>query len=106
LVLAAGVDGMPAHVPVAAVMEYKIEGIWTTNDATGVTAVDSHHVVSAGFYYSGQRNLQLGIALETEISMTPERGTNEDGRTVSSGSPSRFSGQFVFRYVWPGANDQ
>ncbi len=106
LVLAAEVDGMPAHVPVAAVMEYRIEGIWTTNDATDVTAVDSHHVISAGVYYSGQRNLQLGIALETEISMTPERDTDEDGRTVSSGSPSRFSGQFVFRYIWPGANDQ
>jgi hypothetical protein len=105
--LAAAVDGMPAHVPIAAMVEYVAQQIWTRDDATGETDSGSLiHLVGAGIYYTGRRNLQLGIILATRLGTTPVTGVDANDQPASSGDPTFIYGQFVFRYSWSVATPQ
>jgi hypothetical protein len=95
--VALAADGAASGFPLAAVVEYNIaagrtdgEGAWS----------DLQHVIALGIYYTGRRNLQVGVGGLTFLGLKPFPALDEQGNPARSGAPSAFGGQFILRYVW------
>ena len=89
-------DLEPAGVPIAFQLEYLPSEEW--NDAgQGFLAQPSKHTVTAGLYYSGRRNLQLGVLAATTRNLKPVQGLDGERR---SGRPHLMFGELSMRYVW------
>jgi hypothetical protein len=92
--LSADVDGNPAGFPLGAMLEYQAE----VDSASGATTTS--HFIAGGVYYTGRRNLLLGLGAATQLAIQPILGVDANGNSVASGTPSQYYGQFVLRYVW------
>jgi hypothetical protein len=83
--LAFSVDGAPIGIPVAVVPEYQLLA-----DLSGGTGVS--HALGLGIYYSGRRDLQVGVAGVTQVALQPLQGVDASGNPAQSGTPSVFFG--------------
>ncbi|HEX4448871.1 MAG TPA: hypothetical protein VH044_19155 [Polyangiaceae bacterium] len=92
-------DGDSLHVPVAAIVEYEAnarlggtgdEGL--EQDGLGV------HTIGGGVYYSGRKDLQVGIFGATKRNLRAIPGVAD--APGQSGTPSVQIGEFVMRYIW------
>ena len=94
--ISAEADLETAGVPIAFQLEYLPSEEW--NDAgQGFLAQPSKHTVTAGLYYSGRRNLQLGVLAATTRNLKPVQGLDGERR---SGRPHLMFGELSMRYVW------
>ena len=92
-------DGSPAGLPIATMLEYRVSG--STIDSAqmeGPVDTPATHLVGGGLYYSGQRDLQLGLFGSTVLNTEPVPGFGDD--VGESSAPLFVFGQFVFRYIW------
>ena len=96
-------DGSPSGIPVGVMAEYLAN---LSNATTGSTSGPSQssselsHFVSAGVYYTGRANLQVGVAGAAQLALRPVDGVDTNGATAKSDAPSVLFGQFILRYVW------
>jgi hypothetical protein len=92
-------DGSSVHVPVAAILEYELNGRLSD---TGEDELDESsstvHLLGAGIYYSGRQNLQVGLFAATSRNLRSIPGIA--GAPGSSGAPSAQYGEMVMRYIW------
>lgn len=56
--------------------------------------------VALGLYYTGRRNLQLGLGGVAVLAAEPRIGRDAEGNPAKSGEPNFYYGQFVLRYIW------
>ena len=56
--------------------------------------------VALGLYYTGRRNLQLGLVGATVLHAEPRIGVDAEGNPAKSGRPMLNTGQLVLRYIW------
>ncbi len=90
-------DGAPSGFPLGAIAEYRLTGSVTDG---GDGWEEMQHEVALGLYYTGRRNLQLGISGSTRLGLKPVPGFDDQGNAAMSGTPWTLGGQFIFRYVW------
>ncbi len=93
------IDGQPAGFPLGAMAEYRAQ-VDNAAPPLGEATSTMSHRVSAGIYYTGRRNLLLGVGGVTQLNMESVTGQDAAGNPAKSGSPSEVYGQFVLRYVW------
>ena len=88
------------HVPIALAGEYSAN--YRDPSATSLFIEDQgfEHTVSAGLYYSGAPNLELGLRGSSVLSAPGVIGRDESGAVASSDSPQLYTGQLVMTYVW------
>ncbi len=79
--------------------EYQVE-LDNTSAETGESASTTAHFVGLGLYYTGRRNLLIGVGGATQLGLEPVVGQDAAGAPLKSGSPSLWFGQFILRYVW------
>lgn len=99
LALALAADLNPKGVPLAVMGEY----LFTTGNETEEGQSDTTlgaSTVALGVYYTGRRNLQLGVGMATTLHAEPRRGIGELGEELKSGNPTLNYAQLVLRYVW------
>lgn len=99
LSLAATIDGKSAKIPVAGMIEYQVVGSSATLDDLPSQG-DASHFLAAGLYYSGRKNLQLGVGGAMALSLRPVDGRDAADRPAPSGPPQLFYAQLILRYVW------
>lgn len=92
------VDGSPAHVPLGAMAEYQFQ--FNDASASGASASSTSNLIGVGLYYTGRRNLLLGLGGKTALGQSPLTGVSTAGKPAQSGAPSLYYGQFVLRYIW------
>jgi hypothetical protein len=93
------VDGSPSGVPLGAMVEYQLH-LDNASPDQGASISTTSHYVAAGLYYTGRRNLLLGIGGATQLNMQPITGVDANNNPAPSGAPSFYYGQFVLRYIW------
>ncbi len=93
--IALTVGGADGGFPFALQVEYRLTLAWID----GAFQTHPQNDVAAGIYYTGRPDLQLGI-VGVGSWLPPLQGATPTGTTASSGYPSAFTGEFVFRYVW------
>jgi hypothetical protein len=103
--LALTIDGSPAGFPLAIMGEYKVQHAnekspSSTEPGAEVSESQVSHFAGGGLYYSGRRDLQLGVGMVLQAAMKQLEGVDAAGQPALSGSPSLFMGQFILRYVW------
>ncbi|MDB5220613.1 MAG: hypothetical protein JWO86_8540 [Myxococcaceae bacterium] len=101
--LAFTADGSPSGIPVGVMVEYLANQSNTNAGSTtgpSETSSELAHFVSAGLYYTGRANLQVGIAGAAQLGLRPITGADANGAPAKSGAPSTLFGQFILRYVW------
>lgn len=82
------VDGSPAGVPLGAMVEYKGE-FDAASPPSGASTTAFVNTIAVGLYYTGRRDLLLGLGGKTEL------GLSELGQSASI-----YYGQFLLRYIW------
>lgn len=97
--IATTVDGSSAKVPIAGMIEYQVVGSSSAVDALPSRG-DTSHYAAAGIYYTGRKNLQLGLGFAMALSLRPVIGRDDQDRPAPSGAPSLYYGQLILRYVW------
>jgi hypothetical protein len=94
-------DGMSLHVPIAAILEYELNG---RLGGTGNEALENEgtntHTLGAGIYYSGRPNLQVGVFAATIRNLRPIAGFTVSGSPGVSGTPNAQYAEMVIRYIW------
>ena len=100
--LAIAVDGSPGDVPIGAVAEWRTTRQSTRRSLLGSeeTEGETEHVAAGGLYYTGRRNLQVGVGLTAQLNQRPEQGFDPAGQPADSGTPTSVTGSFVLRYIW------
>jgi hypothetical protein len=94
-------DGMSAHIPIAAILEYELNGrLAGTGDEDLEEESTNTHTLGAGVYYSGRPDLQVGLFAATIRNLRPVAGVTVAGSPGSSGTPNAQYGEMVIRYVW------
>jgi hypothetical protein len=93
--VAASVDFMSLHVPVAVVGEYLLLRTSSPADLIASASRNTTSTLFAGVYYSGRPNLQLGIGGGATLGLG--EATLKNG---SSDSAYIVLGQLDLRYVW------
>jgi hypothetical protein len=82
--LAVSIDGSPNRVPIALVPEYELLKDFGSNSSL-------QNLVAIGLYYSGRRDLQVGLEGAIDFGLPEIEG---------SGRPSLYLGEFLLRYYW------
>lgn len=97
-------DAAPSGVPIAGLLDYTISFANTKTDAFGGTAksdtTNKSQIFALGAFYSGRRDLQLGIVVATNVGLEPVKGKDANGNPADSDQPHEAHGKFVFRYMW------
>ncbi len=94
-------DGLSAHVPIAAILEYELNGRLTgTGDEDLEEEGTNTHTLGVGVYYSGRPDLQVGLFAATIRNLRPIAGVTVAGGPGQSGTPNAQYGEMVIRYVW------
>jgi hypothetical protein len=97
--VAVSLDGAPAGFPLALQPEYELS-VSFASDGAGNSQTLVSHIVGAGIYYTGRRDLQVGIAGAMLLGLPTVQGVDAANRPADSGSPSLYYGQFILRYIW------
>jgi hypothetical protein len=91
-------DGAAAKVPVALLLEYLYS--WQDVSDPGLDIEGSTNTLAAGIFYTGRRNLQLGIGGGWRTGGPLVTEVFSDGTTAASRRPVFIFGEFMIRYVW------
>jgi hypothetical protein len=93
--LVADVDGSPAGIPIAGLLEWEVARKISGADNVTNVAPDTVHNLAAGLYYSGRRNLQLGAAYALQLGLN-----RVEGDTGFSDRPTSHTIYFIMRYIF------
>ncbi|HKQ68119.1 MAG TPA: hypothetical protein VJT73_02205 [Polyangiaceae bacterium] len=85
----------PLVIPLAFLAEYRLSA-QNDNDPTA----SANNVLALGTYYSGRRDLELGLTLAAELGLPPIQGLDANGFPSSSSKGTAFSMAMVMRYFW------
>ena len=96
--IAADLDGQPAGLPLALLVEYRAtpSSVTDTQEERQLEASSMEHLVALGLFYSGRTDLQLGVTTYTVYGQLPTLSAN----AMHSGKPLDLALQLVFRYYW------
>jgi hypothetical protein len=96
--LALDFDAEPARIPLDFMVEYQLAPSWvkTTSQGSEVTQSTVEQLLALALYYSGRKDLQLGITGVWVFGQTPLLGENSQ----PSGHPFEIAGRLIFRYIW------
>jgi hypothetical protein len=96
--IAADLDGQPAGLPLALLVEYRAtpSSVTDTQDVRELYASSLEQLVALGLFYSGRTDLQLGVTTYTVYGQLPTLSAN----AMHSGKPLDLALQLVFRYYW------
>jgi hypothetical protein len=95
--VALDIDGSPAGLPLAVLLEYRATPIAVTDDDSAMGSVSSvESLIALGVFYSGRTDLQLGLTGYTLFGQTPTLGAD----SIYSDKPLDLALQLVFRYFW------
>jgi hypothetical protein len=96
--IAGDFDAQPAGFPLAILLEYRATPttVTDTQDVRQLDASSFEHLVALGLFYSGRRDLQLGITTYSVYGQVPTLNAN----AMHSGKPLDLALQLVFRYYW------
>jgi hypothetical protein len=97
--VAVSLDGAPVGFPLALQPEYQLGAAFAEDDSGNSKSLVSH-VLGVGLYYSGRRDLQVGVAGAMVLGLPTAQGLDAANHPAESGSPSLYYGQFILRYVW------
>lgn len=86
-------------VPLALMGEYLFTAGHQTEVELARTDLNTSSV-GLGLYYTGRRNLQLGLAAAAVLHSEPRIGVDPDGNPAKSGRPRLNTAQLVLRYIW------
>ena len=97
--VALSIDGGAAHVPVAVMGEYRFVHQRSQDHSSGLVASSNQSEFAAGIFYSGRRDLQVGLEGLTALGYAVNLATpgEAEGQTGSSHS---ISGELVMTYFW------
>jgi hypothetical protein len=88
-------DFEPKGFPLAAMAEYAAIRSPSSFDLLNSSELNTVHTLAAGVFYSGRRDLQLGLEGALRLGLAPI-----ETRSGTSGRPRAFLGDLVFRYFW------
>jgi hypothetical protein len=92
-------DGDSLKVPLAAIVEYDLNArLGGTGDELLEMDSGNVHTFGLGLYYSGRKDLQVGLFGALSLNLRPIPGVAD--APGFSGSPDLRVGEFVIRYVW------
>jgi len=99
--IAADLDGAPAGLPLAVLVEYRatpssVTDTQDTEELRELYTSSLEHLVALGLFYSGRTDLQLGVTTYTVYGQLPTLSAN----AMHSGKPLDLALQLVFRYYW------
>jgi hypothetical protein len=100
IAVALGADGTTSHVPLAALVEYQIGFARSRDDSTGSTSSRTQHLLAVGGYWSGRRDLQVGLVASAQLGLEPVTGVTGAGAAAPSDKPAIYALEAVARYVW------
>jgi hypothetical protein len=89
------------QVPIALIAEYSIN--WSHVDSTepGVSKwLEAQQVIAGGAYYSGRKDLQVGLVVRHILSFETTQGFDASGRPFPLGKPDFTALQLTLRYIW------
>lgn len=89
------VDGSPAKIPIAALVEYSLTRRPSIVDLLPVTSIDDVQTFSLGLYYSGRSHLQLGVVGGVFAGL-PQLASDEG----HSATPHSIFCELVMIYRW------
>ncbi len=94
-------DGTRLHVPIAAIIEYELNGrLGGTGNVVLESEASKTHTLGAGVYYSGRPNLQVGVFAATVRNLRRIAGVTVAGTPGFSDTPNAQYAEMVIRYVW------
>lgn len=93
--LAASMDLAPKRVPLAVMAEYSLSRQPSVSQVVGADELRAISTLYAGVYYSGRKDLQLGLGAGVELNLPPARTA-----VGTSDRPQFLLTQVVLRYVW------
>jgi hypothetical protein len=92
-------DGDSLKVPLAAIVEYDLNArLGGTGDELLEMDSGNVHTFGLGLYYSGRKDLQVGLFGALSLNLRPVPGVAD--APGFSGSPDLRVGEFVIRYIW------
>lgn len=92
-------DFMSFGVPVALMGEYLFTAGRQSEVELARTDLNTSSV-ALGVYYTGRRNLQLGLVGGAVLHAEPRIGVDPEGNPAKSGRPRLNTAQLVLRYIW------
>ena len=92
---------MRLHVPIAAILEYELNGrLGGTGNEELESEATNTHTLGAGVYYSGRPNLQVGVFAATVRNLRRIAGVTVAGSPGFSDTPNAQYAEMVIRYIW------
>jgi hypothetical protein len=73
---------------------------YSSVSAGGESTSGLAHVIGTSLYYTGRKNLQVGLGGAMQLGLEPIDGVDAMGQPAKSGSPSVYYIQFILRYIW------
>jgi hypothetical protein len=88
-------------VPLALIAEYSINWSHVDSKEPGISKwLEAQQVIAGGAYYSGRKDLQVGLNVRHILSFETTQGFDASGRPFPLGKPNFTALQLTLRYIW------
>jgi hypothetical protein len=89
------------QVPLALIAEYSASWSQVATQEPGLSRwLETRQVISGGAYYSGRKDLQVGLVVRHILSFATTQGFDSQGRPFPIGKPDFTALQLTLRYIW------
>jgi hypothetical protein len=89
------------EVPLALIAEYSIGWSYVATKEPGLSKwLEASQVISGGAYYSGRKDLQVGLNVRHILTFETTQGFDTSGRPFPLGKPNFTALQLTLRYIW------
>jgi hypothetical protein len=88
-------------VPLALIAEYSINWSHVATKEPGLSKwLEAQQVISGGAYYSGRKDLQVGLNVRHILTFETTQGFDSASRPFPLGKPNFTAMQLTLRYIW------
>jgi hypothetical protein len=89
------------QLPLALIAEYSIAWSYVATQEPGLSKwLEARQVISGGAYYSGRKDLQVGLNVRHILTFETTQGFDTQGRPFPLGKPNFTAVQLTLRYIW------
>ena len=89
------------QVPLELIAEYSINWSHVATKEPGLSKwLEAQQVISGGAYYSGRKDLQVGLNVRHILTFETTQGFDQSGRPFPLGKPEFTAVQLTLRYIW------
>ena len=89
------------QLPLELIAEYSINWSHVNTREPGLSKwLEAQQVISGGAYYSGRKDLQVGLNVRHILTFETTQGFDAAGRPFPLGKPDFTAVQLTLRYIW------